>query len=134
MRRDLLPIAVLAALLCGLALAAAWALLAAPPVPARLLPADAVIAHTQPLAGGRRLVVARLAPRQGLHHLYRHFTEQGWRLGRANLLPEDDQQVYLRRSLGGYVLEVAVVAPASGRDGVAVTYLRCLRHVTCGRR
>lgn len=135
MRRDLLLASGVAALACALLLGAAWALLAASPLPPDLLPADAVVARVQPQGVGRSLVLARLGPRQGRQHLYAHLTAHGWRLRRVNMLPDDEGQVYFRRSMGDRLLEVAIVAPAGrGRGAVTVEYSRCLRHITCSWR
>lgn len=134
MRRDQLLVAATVVLLCTLLLSAAAALLTRPPVPADLLPPGATLAHTAALGGERQLVVARLGPRQGLHDLYAHLSQRGWRLRRANRMPEDQDQVYVRRSLAGYLLEVAIVTRAAGSGGaVSITYWRCVRHLSCAR-
>jgi hypothetical protein len=134
-RRDLLLASGMVALICALLLGAAWALLVASPLPRDLLPPDAVVARVQPQGGGRSLIVARLGPRQGRQDLYAHLTAQGWRLRRVNVLPEDEDQVYFRRSMGGHMLEVAIVAPAGrARGAVAIAYSRCVRRLTCGWR
>jgi hypothetical protein len=125
----------MAGLFCALLLGAAWALLVAPTLPPNLLPADAVVARVQPQGIGRSFVLARLGPRQGRQDLYAHLTAQGWRLRRVNVLPDDEDQIYFRRSMGGHLLEVAIVAPAGrGRGAVTVAYSRCLRRLTCGWR
>lgn len=135
MRRRVLLIVGAVALLCGLVASAALALLVAPPVPPNLLPPDAVVAQVERAGAGQRRVFARLAQRGGLHDLHKHLTDNGWRLRRVNVLPEDDGQLYFRRSVGGYLLEVALVEPSGrGRGGVVVTYRRCVRHVTCAWR
>lgn len=134
-RRDLLLASTMAGLLCALLLAGAWGLLAAPPVPADLLPASATVTQVRRQGFGRSLVLAQLGPRQGRHDLYAHLTARGWRLRRVNQLPDDEDQVYFRRSMGGYMLEVAIVAPAGeGRGVVAVAYSRCVRRVSCSWR
>jgi hypothetical protein len=134
-RRDLLLASGMAALLCALLLGAARALLVASPLPPDLLPPDAVVVRVQPQGGGRSLVIARLGPRQSRQDLYAYLTAQGWRLRRVNVLPEDEDQVYFRRSMEGHMLEVAIVAPAGrGRGAVTVAYSRCVRRLTCDWR
>jgi hypothetical protein len=134
-RRDLMLASGMAGLFCALLLAAAWGLLVVPPLPRDLLPPDATVAQVRPQGLGRSLVLAQLGPRQGRHDLYAHLTAQGWRLRRVNVLPDDADQIYFRRSMGGYVLEVAIVAPAGqGRGLVAVAYSRCVRHISCSWR
>jgi hypothetical protein len=134
-RRDLLLASGIAGLLCALLLGASWALLAVPPVPRDLLPADAVLAQVQSQGGGRSLVVARLGPRQGRQALYEHLTARGWRLRRVNVSPEDEDQIYFRRSVGGHLLEVAIVAQTGqGRSAVTISYSRCVRRLTCSWR
>lgn len=133
MRRSLPLAAALAGLLCALLLGAAAAALAAPPAPADLVPPDAALAHVERMGGGRTLVVARLAPRRGLHALHSHLAAGGWRLRRVNALPEDEGQTYFRRSVGGYLLEVAIVTRAAGGGPVSITYWRCVRHLSCAR-
>jgi hypothetical protein len=135
MRRDLLLASGLVGLICALLLGATWALLAAPPVPRDLLPADAALLQVQAQGGGRQLVTARLAPRQGLQTLFKHLTARGWRMRRVNALPDEPVQTYFRRSMAGYLLEVATVTRwGQGRGGVRIAYTRCVRHLTCSWR
>jgi hypothetical protein len=134
MRRDLLLGWALAALLASLVLGAVWGLLALPALPDDLLPAEATIAQVQS-RGASQQVTARLAPRQGLQSIYKHLTQRGWNMRRVNLVPEDESRTYFRRSMGGYLLEVAIVErPGAQRDVVTIAYRRCLRHLTCAWR
>lgn len=135
MRRDYLLPAGLAALLVALLLATSWGLLAAPSLPADLLPSEALVVRVEPLGNGRQRVTARLAPRQSVHDLYTHLVSKGWSMRRVNIMPEDEDQVYLRRSMAGYMLETVIVTRASRDRGLlTVTYARCVRRVNCGWR
>lgn len=135
MRRDLLLVSAMAGLICAVLLGGSWALLMSSPVPPDLLPPDATLIQRQAQGGGRSLLLARLGPRQGRHDLYAHLTAHGWRMRRVNVLPDDQDQIYFRRSMGGYLLEVAIVTPTGqGRGAVAITYTRCVRRLTCSWR
>lgn len=134
MRRDYLLIAALGATLLALLLGGALAL-AGPAVPEGVLPPGAALLSVEGRGPGRVVLVARLAPRQTRHSVYRHLVGAGWRLRRVNVLPDDAAQELFRRGLRGHLFEtVALTRDPRDQRTVTIVYYRCLRRVTCGWR
>jgi hypothetical protein len=134
MRREIVLPAALVALLLTMLVGGAWGLLA--PTPATwLAPAGATILRVEQLSMGRERVVMRLAERQNRYDVYEHLSAAGWRLRRSTGIRQETDQVYFRNSMGGYMLEVALVVQADeDRRTLTVLYQRCVRRLTCGIR
>jgi hypothetical protein len=134
MRREIVLPAALVVLLLALVLGGAWGLLA--PSPATwLIPEGAAILRVEQLGMGRERIVVRMGERQNRYDIYAHLNAGGWRLRRLNSIREETDQVYFRNSLGGYLLEVALVVQADDdRHTLTILYQRCLRRLTCGIR
>jgi hypothetical protein len=134
MRREIVLPAALAALLLALLLGAAWGLLAPTPA-AWLAPPGATIVRVDQLSLGRERVVMRLGERQNRYDVYEHLSAGGWRLRRLNVTRQDSDQIYFRHSVGGYMLEVALVVQVDDdHHMLTILYQRCLRRITCGIR
>jgi hypothetical protein len=134
MRREIVLPAALAALLLILAVSGTWWLLA-PSSATWLVPPGATIVRVEQLSTGRERIAVRLADRQNRYDVYEHLNADGWRLRQSNGPRQESDQVYFRNSLGGYMLEVAMVVQADDdRHTLMILYQRCLRRVTCGIR
>ncbi|NJN18305.1 MAG: hypothetical protein HC822_19630 [Oscillochloris sp.] len=104
-------------------------------MPPGLLPPGATLIKVERRGPGRLAATVVLAERQPANHVHQHFSAAGWRLRRVNVLPDESDQTYIRRSLRGYLFESTLVRrDEDNRRQVTLFYQRCVRRLSCGWR
>jgi hypothetical protein len=133
MRRNVVLLSTLLALIAALLAGLIWVTVPGPL--ARLLPAGAVATRVGQVSGGRLRIVARLDENQSHYAVYDHLSARGWTLRQFSGPRQDHDLVYTRSSLGGYLLETAMLVQVDdARRSVTILYQVCVRGLSCGLR
>jgi hypothetical protein len=133
MGRNVVLPAILLALLVALLAGMLWVSLPGPL--AGLLPDGAVATRVGQVSGGRLRIVARLDESQSHYAVYDHLSARGWTQRHFSGPRQEHDQVYTRSSLGGYLVETAMLVQIDdARRSVTILYQICVRGLSCGLR